>query len=424
MERDTDWRTEIVAGCTTFAAMAYIIFVNPALLAETGMPIDAVTIATCVCAALGSILMGLVANLPLALAPGMGLNAYFTYSVVKGMGVPWQVALGAVFLSGVVFLGLTLAGIRQLLVAAIPRELHAAVSAGIGLFIAFVGLRNAGIIVSNKATTVALGNLRAPSAALALFGILLITTLQVFRVRAAILAGVLGTLLIGVLLHQVAWHPRELHTGALGQTALQLNIRGALHLGGFEILFVFLFVDLFDNIGTLLAVAEPAGLVQADGTIQHLRRIFLVDAVSTVAGALIGTSTVTSYVESGAGVAAGGRTGVAAVTTGLLFLVSLAVAPLTGPLPGFATAPALVMVGVLMMASVVRVDWTEPRVALPAFLTLLAIPLTYSIATGVSLGLLAFAVLELVTGRARRDHSLLYALAALLLMRFLYLSHA
>lgn len=424
-DHGTTWRTELLAGVTTFVTMAYIIFVNPSILSETGMPVAAVTVATCLCAAFGSILMGALANYPLALAPGMGLNAYFTYTVVKGMGVPWPTALGAVFLSGIIFLLLTLGGIRQRLLAAIPHQLHAAVAGGIGLFIAFIGLRNAGLIVPSPATTVTLGNLHAPATLLAIFGIALIAILQALRVRAAMLLGVLGTLLAGIACHQVHWAPQTLNPAAIRATAFHLDLRGALRLNALEIIFVFLFVDLFDNIGTLVAVAERAGLIVETGpearVIPRLDRLFFADAASTVVGSLAGTSTVTSYIESASGVAAGGRTGVTAIVTGLLFFLSIFIAPVVGAIPSFATAPALILVGALMVASASRIDWNEPRVAIPAFLTLLTIPLTYSIATGLSFGIISFAVLELATGRARRDHWMLYLLAVLFLARFIWL---
>jgi adenine/guanine/hypoxanthine permease len=419
--RGTSWRTEIIAGFTTFITMAYIIFVNPAILHETGMPIPAVTAATCLCAAFGSVLMGAFANYPLALAPGMGLNAYFTYTVVKAMHVPWQTALGAVFLSGVIFLVLTFTGVRQLLVSAIPHQLHAAVAGGIGLFIAFIGFRNSGIIVPNAATTVALGNLRSPATALALFGLVLIATLQVLRVRAAMLIGVLGTMLVGILFGQVHWQPVPYHFSALTETAFHLDIPGALRIGAAEIVFVFLFVDLFDNIGTLVAVSERAGLMTPDHQIPRLNRIFFADATATIVGSITGTSTVTSYVESSAGVAAGGRTGVTAIVTGLLFALSLFIAPLVGAIPSFATSPALILVGGLMLTGLGQIKWTEPAIAIPAFLTVTTIPLTWSIADGLSFGLTSYAALELLTGRAKRSSSMLYALAVLFLMRFFFL---
>jgi len=421
---NTTWRTEIVAGMTTFMTMAYIIFVNPSILAQTGMPIAAVTTATCLCAGTGSILMGALANYPLALAPGMGLNAYFTYTVVKGMGVPWQTALGAVFLSGIIFLLLTFGGIRQRLLAAIPYQLHAAVAGGIGLFIAFIGLRNSGIIVPSTATTVTLGNLHAHTTQLAIVGIVLIAILQAYRVRAAMLIGVIATLTMGILFHQVAHTTSSFNPLSIRATAFHLDIRGALRLNALEIIFVFLFVDLFDNIGTLVAVTERAGLIAEDHTIPRLDRIFFADATSTTLGALAGTSTVTSYIESSAGVAAGGRTGVTAIVVGFLFFLSMFIAPVVGALPDFATAPALVLVGALMTAGAARIPWNEPRVAIPAFLTIITIPLTYSIATGLSFGIISFAILEVATGHARRQHWVLYLLAVLFLLRFIYIGGA
>ena len=418
----TNWRTEILAGLTTFITMAYIIFVNPSLLSKTGMPLAAITTATCLCAAFGSILMGALANYPLALAPGMGLNAYFTYTVVLGMGVPWQTALGAVFLSGVIFLALTFTGIRQRLVAAIPHQLHAAVGGGIGLFIAFIGFRNAGIIVPSAATTVTLGNVRAPQTALAIFGLLLIALLQVLRVRASMLIGVLTTMFVGVLCHQVHWQPATYDLTAIRATAFHLDILGALHIGAFEIIFVFLFVDLFDNIGTLVAVTQRAGLIAPDHTIPRLNRIFFADASSTVLGSFLGTSTVTSYIESSTGVAAGGRTGVTAIVTGILFFLALFIAPLVGPIPTFATAPALILVGGLMLTGVGEIDWHDPQIGIPAFLTIATIPLTWSIADGLSFGLTSYALIQLLTGRAKRKDWMLYLLATLFLLRFIYIA--
>ena len=408
----TTWRTEVLAGLTTFITMAYIIFVNPTILSQTGMPLAAVTTSTCLCAAIGSILMGTLANYPLALAPGMGLNAYFTYTVVKGMGIPWQTALGAVFLSGIIFLLLTFGGIRQKLLGAVPHQLHAAVAGGIGLFIAFIGLRNSGIIVPSTATTVTLGNLHMHSTQLAIFGIVLIAVLQAYRVKASMLIGVLATLAAGILLHQVRYMPSTFNPMAIRDTALHLDIRGALHLNAFEIIFVFLFVDLFDNIGTLVAVTERAGLIAPDHTIPRLDKIFFADAASTV----------TSYIESSAGVAAGGRTGVTAIVTGVLFFLSIFIAPVVGAIPDFATAPALILVGALMLGGLGSIEWDEPRFAIPAFLTIITIPLTYSIATGLSFGLISYAALELLTGRGRRQHWMLYLLAVLFLLRFVYVS--
>jgi AGZA family xanthine/uracil permease-like MFS transporter len=423
---NTTWRTETLAGFTTFITMAYIIFVNPSILHETGMPIAAVTVATCLCAAFGSILMGALANYPIALAPGMGLNAYFTYTVVKGMGVPWQTALGAVFVSGIIFLLLTFTGIRQLLVGAIPHQLYAAVGGGIGLFIAFIGFRNAGIIVPSPATTVTLGNLRSPEAALALFGLLLIAVLQVLRVRASMLIGILSTTLAGIFFHQIHWQPTFYSPSAISDTAFKLDLHGITRFGVLEIIFVFLFVDLFDNIGTLVAVTQRANLITPDHKIPRLSRIFFADATATIAGSLAGTSTVTSYIESSAGVAAGGRTGVTAIVTGLLFFLSLFIAPLIGAIPAFATAPALILVGGLMLTGLGEIEWNDPSIAIPAFLTVTTIPLTWSIANGLSFGLTSYALLRILTGQARHTFKkdwMLYLLAILFLLRFIYLAN-
>jgi AGZA family xanthine/uracil permease-like MFS transporter len=417
----TNWRTEILAGVTTFLTMAYIVLVNPAILSAAGIPLAAVTAATCLSAAFGSILMGVVARYPIALAPGMGLNAYFTYTVCIKMHIPWQTALGAVFLSGVIFLALTAAGIRQMILRSIPHELYAAVASGIGLFIAFIGFRNAGLVVSDPATLVGLGNVRNPTTALALFGLALMVVLEVKKVRGSILIGVLTTTAIAWALGQVHWTPAAGGFRSLAATAFKLDIRGALNKGLLEIIFVFFFVDLFDNLGTLVAVTKRAGLIAADHSIPRLNRILLADATATVFGSLTGTSTVTSYVESTAGVAAGGRSGVTAIVTGLLFLCAIAAAPYVGVVPQAATAPALILVGSMMLATITEIRWHDPLVAIPAFLTLILIPLTYSIANGLGFGVIAWAVLHLASGRYRKQDWLLYVLAALFLARFVYL---
>jgi AGZA family xanthine/uracil permease-like MFS transporter len=441
----TNWRTEILAGVTTFLTMAYIVLVNPAILSATGMPLAAVTAATCLSAAFGSILMGIVARYPIALAPGMGLNAYFTYTVCLKMHIPWQTALGAVFLSGVIFIALTAAGIRQMILRSIPHELYAAVASGIGLFIAFIGFRNSGLVIADPSTLVGLGNLRNPTTALALFGLILMVALEVKKVRGSILIGVLtttglawavalmvlhsGPTLTGMLStttttwaqNLVHWTPAPGGFHALAATTLQLDIRGALNKGLLEIVFVFFFVDLFDNLGTLVAVTKRAGLISADHSIPRLNKILLADATATVFGSMIGTSTVTSYVESTAGVMAGGRSGITAIVTGLLFLAGIGAAPFVGIVPPAATAPALILVGSLMLATITEIRWTDPLVAVPSFLTLILIPLTYSIANGLGFGIIAWAVLHLATGRFRKQDWLLYLLAALFLTRFIYL---
>jgi AGZA family xanthine/uracil permease-like MFS transporter len=417
----TNWRTETLAGLTTFVTMAYIIFVNPSILRETGMPFQAVMAATCLCAAFGSILMGAYARYPIALAPGMGLNAYFTYTVVKGMGVPWETALGAVFFSGVAFLILTAAGIRELIVQAIPPPLYAAVACGIGLFIAMIGLRNAGIIIQSSSTLVTLGNLRDKNTALALFGLALTAGLLAWGVRAAMLLGILATTLVGAAFGLVHWTPGSYSLADMSATLGKLNIRGAWNIGFLEIVFVFLFVDLFDNLGTLVGVSKKAGLFDETNHIPRIRRILFTDATATVVGSFAGTSTVVSYIESAAGVTAGGRSGVTAIVTGLLFLVALFFAPLVGAVPSGATAPALILVGSLMMSHVGEIQWSESSIAIPAFLTIVMIPLTFSIATGLSFGFTAYALLRLVKGGVKKEDWLVYLLAALFIARFIYL---
>lgn len=424
----TSVRTELFAGFTTFLTMAYIVAVNPAILGQAGMPVAAVAAATCLAAGFGSILMGLIANYPLALAPGMGLNAYFTFTVVKGMGVPWETALGCVFLSGVAFLILTLVGVRQMIVAAIPRALFAAVAAGIGLFIAFIGLKDAGIIVPDPATAVALGDLTRPTAALSILGLLVIGALQVWRVKGAMLIGILVIATAAWALGLAHMAPGGFGLTDISATALKLDVPAALNLKGglgmtlLEIVFVFLFVDLFDNIGTLVAVTKRAGLIDGTGAIPRLNRVLIADSVATMAGALAGTSTVTSYVESASGVAVGGRTGLTSVTVGVLFLITLVFAPLVQAIPAAATAPALILVGALMLGALAEVDWADPGVAIPAFLTVVIIPLTYSIANGLAFGITSFAALKLVRGQARRGDTLLFVLAILFVARFVYLA--
>lgn len=429
-ERGTSARTEVLAGFTTFLTMAYIVLVNPAILGQAGMPVAGVAAATCFAAAFASILMGLSANVPLALAPGMGLNAYFSFTVVQQMGVPWPVALGCVFLSGIAFLILTLTGVRQLIVAVIPTHLFAAVAGGIGLFIGFIGLRNAGIIVANPATLVALGDLTQPGALLALFGLALIGALSVWNVRGAMLIGIVATTLVAWIMGQVVMKPEPYSLAALTGTAFQLDLPGVFGLTGshglglLEILFVFLFVDLFDNLGTLVAVTKRAGLMDAAGRIPGLNRILVTDAVATVVGSMAGTSTVTSYVESAAGVQAGGRTGLTAVVTGVLFLATMFVAPYAQLVPLAATAPALIVVGGLMLLPVTEVAWEDPLSAIPAFLTVAMIPLTFSIANGLAFGIVAHAVLKLLRGTATRGDWFLFLLAALFVIRFAWMGGA
>jgi AGZA family xanthine/uracil permease-like MFS transporter len=392
------------------------------------MPVAGVAAATCLAAGFGCILMGLISNYPLALAPGMGLNAYFTYTVVLGMHLPWQTALGCVFLSGIAFLLLTVGGVRQLIIRALPRSLFAAVGGGIGLFIAFIGLRDAGIIVPNPGTVVGLGHLTDPMTALSLLGLAVIATLQARGVRASILIGIVSTAAIAWIVGIAHFAPGAYTLADLSGTAFKLDIPAALNMKGgvglslLEIVFVFLFVDLFDNVGTLVAVTKRAGLVAADGSIPRLNRILLADSASMLVGAVAGTSPVTSYIESAAGVAVGGRTGLTSVVVGILFLCTLFFAPLVQAIPAAATAPALILVGALMMGALTEIEWGDPGVAIPAFLTVIMIPLTYSIANGLAFGITSHAVLKLVRGEARASDWLVFLLAALCVVRFIYLA--
>jgi AGZA family xanthine/uracil permease-like MFS transporter len=424
----TTVRTEVLAGLTTFVTMAYIVVVNPAILGAAGMPVAAVAVATCLAAGFGSILMGLLSNYPLALAPGMGLNAYFTFTVVKVMGLPWQTALGCVFISALAFLVLTLAGVRRVIVSAVPRPLFAAVAGGIGLFIAFIGLTDAGIVVAAPGTMVKLGSLTAPKPALALLALLLIAVLQARRVRGAILLGILATAVVAWLSGLAHFSPGAYSFSDLSAAAFKLDVHQALNWKGsiglslIEIVFVFLFVDMFDNIGTLVAVTKRAGLIAPDGTIPRLNRILLSDSIAMLFGALAGTSPVTSYVESAAGVAVGGRTGLTSIVVGILFLATLFFAPLVQAIPGAATAPALILVGALMMGALAEIDWSDAAEAIPAFLTVIIIPLTYSIANGLAFGITSHAILKLVRGQARPRDWLIYVLAAICVARFIYMS--
>jgi AGZA family xanthine/uracil permease-like MFS transporter len=424
----TTVRTEVFAGLTTFLTMAYIVVVNPLILGAAGLPVAGVAVATCLSAGFASILMGLLSNYPLALAPGMGLNAYFTYTVVKGMGLPWQTALGAVFISGVAFLLLTVVGVRRLIIRALPRSLFAAVGGGIGIFIAFIGLRDAGIIVADQGTIVGLGKLTAPTTALAIFGLLLIAALQARAVKGAMLIGILVTATLAWISGLSHFAPAAYSLTDLGSTAFKLDIPAALNLRGgiglslVEIVFVFLFVDLFDNIGTLVAVTRRAGFVAPDGSVPRMNRILLADAISMLVGALAGTSPVTSYIESASGVAVGGRTGLTSVVVGILFLCTLFFAPIVQAIPAIATAPALILVGALMMGALTEVEWSDPGEAIPAFLTVIIIPLSYSIANGLAFGITSYAVLKLVRGQARASDWLVYLLAAICVARFIYLA--
>ncbi|HOB28951.1 MAG: NCS2 family permease [Dethiobacteria bacterium] len=420
-ENHTDVRTEVIAGITTFMTMAYIIFVNPDILSATGMDKGAVMTATIIAAGLTTILMGLLTNYPFALASGMGLNAFFAFVVAEQYG--WQAALGAVFISGVIFLILSVTRAIGYIDAALPTTLKRAVAAGIGLFIAYIGLQNGGIIVSDPATQVTLGQLTEPGPLLTLIGILIIAVLMARGVRGAILIGILLTTVVSFFMGIKA-----LPTGigdifgmpvSLAPVALQLDLKAALSIP-FFVIFSFLFVDIFDTMGTLQGTGARAGFLDEKGRLPRVNRAMFVDAIGTIGGSLLGTSTVTTYVESTAGVSEGGRTGLTAVVTGLLFFLSLFVAPLLDLIPSQATAPALVIVGVLMIGAVKEIDFNDFTEALPAFLTIIFMPLAYSIADGIAFGFIAYPVVKLVSGRAKEVHWLVYLLAVVALIHFFY----
>ncbi|MFS8582135.1 MAG: NCS2 family permease [Limnochordales bacterium] len=425
-EHGTTVRTEVVAGVTTFMTMAYIIFVNPGIVQETGMPFQAVVIATAVSAAFATILMAFLANYPFALAPGMGLNAYFTFTVVLGRGIPWETALGAVFISGVVFAILTWSRIREAIVDAVPDTLKLAVSAGIGLFIALIGAQNAGIVVDDPATLVALGDITAPGPLLALVGTLITGALLALRVRGAILWGILGTTVLGMMFRQVPLPTSIVQVPRFSDWAPvfgKLDIPGALQLGLFEIILVFLFVDMFDTVGTLIGVSARAGFLDEHGRLPRARQALMADAIGTLGGSVFGTPTVTTYVESTSGVAAGGRTGLTALVVAALFLLSLFFTPLVGLVADapFATAPALIVVGALMMGVVPRINWENAGEAIPAFITIVSMPFTYSIATGIALGFISYVLIKVLSGKWDEVPWLTYLLAVLFILRFVFL---
>ncbi|ACI98632.1 NCS2 family permease [Rhodospirillum centenum] len=415
----TSVRTEVLAGFTIFLTMAYIVFVNPQILATTGMDAGAVFVATCVAAAVGTLVMGLYANYPIALAPGMGLNAYFAYAVVGGMGYSWQVALGAVFLSGVAFIVLSLLPVREAIINAIPRSLKLAISAGIGLFLALIALQNAGIVADHPATLVTLGDLTRPEAVLASLGFLLLVALAARRVTGAVILAILAVTLAGVLLGVTPFDGRIVSLPPdPSPTFLQMDVTGALHVGLVAIVFAFLFVDLFDTAGTLVGVAHRAGLLTPDGRLPRLGRALLADSTATVAGAMLGTSTVTSYIESAAGVNVGGRTGLAAFVVALLFLACLFLAPLAAAIPAYATAPALLYVACLMTHGLAEVDWDDVTEYAPAVVTAVAMPLTFSIAHGIGFGFIAYVGIKLLSGRLAALNPAIVILAGLFVVKF------
>ncbi|PRG46098.1 NCS2 family permease [Burkholderia gladioli] len=419
-EAGTDLRTELLAGVTTFLTMAYIIFVNPAILGDAGMPKESVFVATCLVAALASLIMGLYANYPVACAPGMGLNAYFAYAVVKGMGFTWEAALGAVFISGCLFLLVTLFRVREAIINGIPKTLRVAITAGIGLFLGIISLKTAGVITGSPATLVTLGNLHQPTTILAIVGFFLIVTLDALRVRGAILIGIVAVTVLSFFFGGNQFHGIVSMPPSIEPTLFKLDIKAALSTGVINVILVFFLVELFDATGTLMGVANRAGLL-VEGKMQRLNKALLADSTAIVAGSVLGTSSTTAYIESASGVQAGGRTGMTAVTVAVLFLACLFIAPLAGVVPAYATAPALLYVSCLMLRDMVDVSWDDATEAVPAALTALLMPFTYSIANGVAFGFIAYASLKLLTGRAKEVKAIVWIIAIVFLFRYFYL---
>ncbi|MYL24569.1 NCS2 family permease [Vreelandella massiliensis] len=420
-EHKTSIKTEVIAGVTTFLTMAYIIFVNPSILSEAGMDYGAVFVATCVAAAIGCLVMGIWANYPIAQAPGMGLNAFFTYGVVLGMGYTWEAALGAVFLSGFCFFLLSIFKIREWIINSIPLSLRLGIAAGIGLFLAMVALKNAGIVVSNPATYVALGDLSEPSAIYALIGFFVITALAYLNVTGAVMIGILGVTIVAMLLGHNEYGGLMSMPPSIAPTLMQMDLVGALDVAMLSVIFAFLFVDLFDTSGTLVGVAQRGKLLDKDGKLPRIGRAMMADSTASMAGAALGTSTTTSYIESTAGIASGGRTGLTAVVVGALFLLSLFFAPLAGSIPAYATAGALLYVAVLMAGSLSHADWDDATEAAPVLIAALAMPLTFSIAEGIALGFISYVAIKALSGRFKDLNIAVVLLALLFVAKFFFL---
>jgi len=448
-ENKTTVRTEIIAGITTFMTMAYILFLNPNILSATGMDKNAVFFATAVAAGFVTIAMGLVANFPIALAPGMGLNAFFATVALAGVGMPWRVALGAVFISGLIFILLTVTKVRQILVVAVPQSLKIAITVGIGLFITVIGLKLSEIMAvstnvipptlehlnATKGQTgllyfewnIGLGSLKNPAMLLCLTGLVITSALMAMRVKGSLLIGIIVTTLIGIPMGVTkiaeGFSPFALPDFS-NLAVFELDIKGALSMGIWTVVFTFTFVELFDTFGTLVGTANKAGLIDKDGNSPKIGKAMLVDAFGVSFGALMGTSTITSYVESAAGIGEGGRTGLTAVTTGLLFLVALVLAPLATLIPNAATAPALIIVGLLMVSSIKDINFEDFTEGLPAFMCIIMMPFTYSIANGVAAGIIFYTILKVLTGKYKKVHWMMYLLFFLVIVRYLFLTEA
>lgn len=419
-EHQTTIKQEVIGGITTFLTMAYIIFVNPAMLSDAGMDHGAVFVATCLAAAIGCFVMGFLANYPIALAPGMGLNAFFTYTVVLDMGYSWQVALGGVFISGIAFTFLSLFKVREWIINSIPQALRFGIAAGIGLFLAFIALKSSGFVVDNPATLLTLGDIGAIEPLLATLGLFLIVALVKKGVNGAVMISILIITFIGILLGNVEFTGIISTPPSLAPTFMELDIKGALEVGMLSVIFAFLFVDLFDTSGTLIAVAQRGNLLAKDGSFPRLGKALLADSSATVAGSMLGTSTTTSYVESTSGVAAGGRTGLTAVVVGCLFLLALLFAPLAKMVPAYATAGPLFYVAVLMLAGLIHVDWENLLDAVPVAVICITMPLTFSIANGIAFGFISYVAVRLLSGEFRSINMSVLVLAGLFIAKFAF----
>jgi AGZA family xanthine/uracil permease-like MFS transporter len=419
-ESGSSVKTEIIAGITTFMTMAYIIFVNPIILSDpngAGMDFQSVMVATCVASAFTTLIMAFVANYPIALAPGMGMNVFFSYEIAKGMGVPWQVCLGIVFLSGVIFILLTLVGLREKIFYAVPDSMKYSIPAGIGIFIAFIGMKNAGIIVGNPGTLVHVGDLKNKTAIITIVGLLITAVLSSRRVRGAIFIGLIATAIISVLSGNVTFSGKVLEIPSMSATFFKLNIKDAVRLDYLTPVVIFLFFAMFDAIGTLIGVGEKAGLIR-EGEFTRLNRALFVDATGSIIGSICGTSTVTCYIESSAGVAEGGRTGLSNVVTAILFLLAMFFTPLAEIFTQSVVAPALIVVGAMMMETAKKISWEDFSEALPAFLTIVSMPLTFSITTGLTFGFVSYTVVKLLSGKGRDVHWLLYLITGIIIIGY------
>lgn len=415
-------KNELVGGVTTFATMAYIIFVNPQIMAASGMDSGAVFVATCIGAAIGCLLMGLFANWPVGLAPGMGLNAFFSFTVVSEMGYSWEVALGAVFISGILFVGMSFYKVRQWIIESIPVSLRYSMTAGVGLFLGLIGLKTAGIVVENPATLVSLGDFTKPEALLAAIAFLIISVLSERKVFGAVLIGILSVTLVGMMLGLVHYNGFFAAPPSLAPTFLKMDIMGALDVSMISVILAFLFVNMFDTAGTLMGVAERANLTNPEtGKIEGLSKALKADSISSVAGACVGCPPVTSYVESAAGVAAGARTGLSAIVVGVLFLAAIFLSPLAGMIPAYATSGALIYVAFVMMSSMQHIDWKDFTNGAPAAITALMMPLTFSIANGIALGFITYTVLKLATGKTKDVSISMYFLAAIFIAKLVFI---